>query len=289
MTPPDIPLYRGPGDPATPGRPSGIPLPPATMPGRRGLRMLKQWRYLAAFSDDLMLCAAAVRAGPVKQCFWAIWDRGEQQLREHTTSGTEVVQHMPGRLLVNDRDTGSRIGLQFEEQDGIEVLTPYPPGYAWTRKQGGVPVRGAVRLDRSVDLRNFEGFAIIDDWAGYPPRHVTWCWSAGVGESTDGQPVAWNLVEGVHDREEASERTVWVGGEPHEVGPVAFAEDLSGITFAEGGALDFTQEAVRSHRERKLIFRSAYEQPFGSFAGTLPGGITLTRALGVMERHDVVW
>ena len=30
-------------------------------------------------------------------------------------------------------------------------------------------------------------------------------------------------------------------------------------------------------------------QPFGTFAGALPGGIELAQGYGVMEEHDVRW
>jgi len=35
--------------------------------------------------------------------------------------------------------------------------------------------------------------------------------------------------------------------------------------------------------------RSEYEQPFGTFRGTLPGGLELAEGYGVMERHVAVW
>ena len=38
-----------------------------------------------------------------------------------------------------------------------------------------------------------------------------------------------------------------------------------------------------------LLMRSDYRQPFGTFAGTLPGGIELAEGYGVMEQHDVRW
>src|SRR3712207_7172060 len=51
--------------------------------------------------------------------------------------------------------------------------------------------------------------------SGYHARHTSWRWSAGIGRAKDGRRVAWNLVDGVHDAPEASERTVWLDGEPH--------------------------------------------------------------------------
>jgi hypothetical protein len=103
-----------------------------------------------------------------------------------------------------------------------------------------------------------------------------------------GRAVAWNLVDGVHDAPEASERSVWVDGEPHEVGPVAF-DGLSAIRFAEGGALGFSEWSAREDRTNALLLRSEYRQPFGEFSGSLPGGIELSEGYGVMESHDVWW
>ena len=131
--------------------------------------------------------------------------------------------------------------------------------------------------------------AFIDESAGYHDRHTAWKWSAGNGLTRDGRTVAWNLVTGVHDAPVNSERTVWVDGNPSEVGPVAFAPDLSQVTFAEGGSLEFTEWSAREEDMNILLMRSRYRQPFGTFSGTLPGGIELAQGYGVMEEHDVHW
>ncbi len=86
--------------------------------------------------------------------------------------------------------------------------------------------------------------------------------------------MAWNLVEGIHDAPEASERTVWVAGEPREVPPVAF-DGLRGV-----GGLRFEPVATRAQRENYLLIRSDYEQPFGTFSGELPGRRPAARGLG---------
>jgi hypothetical protein len=77
---------------------------------------------------------------------------------------------------------------------------------------------------------------------------------------------------------------VWVDGEPHEVEPLAFAEDLS-----EVGGLRFTEWSAREDHTNRLVMRSDYRQPFGSFEGELPGGLELESGYGVMEWHDVRW
>jgi hypothetical protein len=136
----------------------------------------------------------------------------------------------------------------------------------------------------SVLGRPFEGYGVIDDTAGYHARRTAWRWSAGVGIAESGARVAWNLVDGVHDGAESSERTVWIDGTPHHVGPLPFAADLSGV-----GNLRCEAVAVRARRERMLVLSSDYEQPFGRFTGSLPVAGNLREAWGVLERHDVRW
>ncbi len=263
-------------------------MPPARMPMFRGTRPLKRWRYVAVFCEELMACAAIVRVGPARQSFWAVLSREDSRLRERTRllPRRGAVELEPGRLRV--RDGGVALDLALEEGGGVQALCPHGRGYVWTRKQAGVPAHGTVALDGGPP-RAIEALAVLDDTAGYHARVTEWRWAAGVGASPAGTPLAFNLVEGVNDPMTGSERAVWVGGEPHEVAPVEFSEDLSRITAADGSALSFTAEAQRSHRENLLLVSSDYRAPFGTFAGTLPGGIELAHGLGVVEHHRARW
>jgi len=250
------------------------------MPSRQGLRPLKAWRYVGVFGPDLILCLATVRIGLARQAFWAVWDRDSGRLYQRTTLGRGTIRLDRGRARLRDRRVG--FDLRLEETAGIETVCASGRHYAWTRKQGGIRARGTVELDgarRSVDSR-----AVIDDTAAYYERHTCWRWSAGVGESRDGLALAWNLVSGVNDPLRNSERTVWIDGHPAEVGPSAFAADLSGVD-----GLRFRAEAIRERRENLLLVRSSYHQPFGAFSGQLPGGVQLAEGYGVMEEHDVWW
>jgi len=146
---------------------------------------------------------------------------------------------------------------------------------------------GAVTIGtRRLEVR---AHGVVDDSAGYHARRTAWRWCAGVGTLESGARVGWNLVVGLHDAPSSSERTVWVDGVAREVGPVDIAQDLSSVSFAEGGRLEFTARAARSHRERLLLVSSSYEQPFGDFAGSLPGAGRLSEGWGVMERHEARW
>ena len=115
-----------------------------------------------------------------------------------------------------------------------------------------------------------------------------WNWSAGVGTLTDGREVGWNLVEGVNDPPEQSERAIWVDGEPFEPGPSTFS-GLEAVSFEDGSEIECAAEAERSRVEKRGPISYSYRQPFGTFTGTLPGGLDLASGMGVMESHDATW
>jgi hypothetical protein len=265
--------------------PNVVPLPPQRLPLFYGGTLRKQWRYVSIWSPEISICAANVDVGPVRQEFWAVWDRAEGKLWEKTRLYHAKVHVPPGKVLVRDR--GVEIDITLEENDGFEVVTPVGDAYTWTRKQCGIRAHGTVRL-RGAE-RQVEAVALIDDNAGYHPRHTLWQWCGGAGYDTEGRAVAWSLIVGLNDSPHNSERTVWIEGQPTETSPVRFADDLSSLTFDSGETLFFQQESVRQRRDNLLLVRSAYRQPFGSFSGTLPGGITLRDGHGVMEWHQAVW
>jgi hypothetical protein len=268
-------------------RPTGVPLPPERMPAWRDGRPLKRWRYLGVYGPDVMLCVATARIGIVPIAWWAVWDRASRTLVESTHRGTGGVIVEPGHAAVTEGPVA--FDLEWDETAGVETVSPHGASYIWTRKQGGIGVRGTLQVqERSFAI---DASGVIDDSAGYHARETVWAWSAGVGVLQTGEAVAWNLVDGVHDFLEASERTVWVDGAPREVGPVRFARDLSSVgpVSADTPGLAFSAEATRARKENLLLLRSAYVQPFGTFSGTLPGGGELAEGYGVMESHDVRW
>ncbi len=263
-----------------------LPLPPAQMPRFRSGRPLKRWRYLGVYTSELMLCVGNARVGGVPQRWWAV-ALPNGTLLERTTTGRGGIELALDRVSVDARAArnGEEVSIELAlgERSPVEVVSPHGRSYIWTAKRAPVAVRGRVRVDqRTWELDGEHGF--IDDSGGYHARHTAWRWSAGIGRADDGRRVAWNFVDGVHDAPTASERTVWVDGEPREVEPQAFAPDLSRV-----GGLTFRQWSVREHSMSLGLVRSRYSQPFGTFGGELPGGVALTEGYGVMEDHDVTW
>lgn len=265
------------------------PVPPSHMPLFRGARPLKRWRYVGVFGEKLMACAATVQVGPAHQTFWAVLQRESATIRQRTRliPRRDALDLTPGRLCI--RDEGIMLELSLEEEVGIEATCPHGQAYVWTRKQAGVRARGVLTVGANPPLE-VDGLAVIDDTAGYHARVTEWRWAAGVGAGPDGTPLAFNLVEGVNDPPSGSERAVWVAGVPHEAPPVRFSHDLGTIASEDGASeLRFHAEAERRRSENLLLVRSDYRAPFGSFSGTLPGGIPLANGLGVVEHHRARW
>lgn len=266
----------------------------------RGSRPLKRWRYVGVFSDGLMACAALVQIGPARQSFWAVNLRDGSVRRERTRllprrREVELIQGqmtdsageaMAGRLRV--RDLGVDLDLQLDEGAPIEALCPHGSAEVWTRKQAGVRAHGTLAIDGGQP-RTIEALAVIDDTAGHHARETEWWWTAGVGTGPDGVTLAWNLVSGVNDPPQGSERAIWVDGRPSETAPVSFAADLSSVGCEDGSELRFAAETERTRHDSLLILSSDYRAPFGTFSGTLPGGVELARGLGVVEHHRARW
>ncbi len=226
----------------------------------------KSWCWVGAFGPDAMLCVARAQVGLLRRSWWAVWDGST--LHE----GARGVTVSPAGATV--RDGAVRIELALAGGRPIEVTT----GPAWTRKTP-LRVTGEATVGRTLAI---DAAGLLDESAGRHARRTAWRWSAGAGVATSGADVVWNLVEGLHDRM-PSERTVWVDGEPHEVGHQPF-DGLAGV----GGAR-FTTLATRAKRENYLVIASDYAQPFGTFAGSLPVAGELRAAWGVMERHEALW
>jgi hypothetical protein len=255
------------------------------MPLRSHGQTRKRWRYVGFYGPEVMLCAARAQVGPLGQCFWALWDRGSNESYANTRlrPGSREVRMDGPRIEIEAR--GLRASLLLGDSTPIETICPSGSGWGWTRKRVGVPISGTVEIPGKRWV--VDGHGVDDQSAGYQQRHTNWHWSAGIGQATDGRPVAWNLVEGINDPPANSERAIWIDGEPTEPAPVSF-NGVAGLEFADGGQLNFTPGSERTRNDNFLVFRSTYRHLFGDFRGSL-GGVELAEGFGVMEQHDAVW
>ena len=112
--------------------------------------MLKRWCYAGVYGPQVMLCAGVARIGPAPQAWWAVWDRQASRLTQRTRLlvGLDAVRVTPGEVSVADGDVEIRLTLDADA--GVEVYTPDPGGYVWTRKHEA-HARGHVRVgERSL-------------------------------------------------------------------------------------------------------------------------------------------
>ena len=276
----DLP-YRGSGA----DRPRGVPLPPDRLPLLRSGQLRKYWQYVSFWSRELSFCAARANVGPLRKEYWGVWDRASGQFRQGASLFTRRVQIEPNRVYVRDGDT--EIDVTFEDCASFEVYRTADHAYIWSRKDYCREARGVVR--HGGTQRTVAGAMFVDVNVGYHERHTHWRWAAGAGLDQHDRLVAFNAIIGLHDHPKTSERTIWVDGEEREIGPVAFSDDLSTVSFAEGGTLRFQPEALIEQHTNLLLIRSDYLHWFGIYTGTLPGGIELSEAPGVRERHDALW
>ena len=168
----------------------------------------------------------------------------------------------------------------------VESVCPNGEGeYVWTRKRADVPVECDVRVGErrwQVEARGME-----DESAGYHPRHTVWSWCAGVGRTADGRSVGWNLVSGINDPLQRSERAIWVDGEPFEPGPVSFEGlERSPSTTAPGSS---SAASASGEGAEPAGFPLHVPAAVRQLLGHAPGGLELERGLGVMEHHDAHW
>src|SRR5581483_7884429 len=165
------------------------------------------------------------------QSFWAVWHRQGGMLDSETLfARSRRVSVTPSQVTV--RSGSARLELAVSPTgEAVEVVNRHGRGEIWTRK---VPVRVHGHYTDGMEVHAVTADGLLDESAGYHARHTEWYWSAGVGTDIDGHPVTWNLVRGLHDGAEGSERAVWVHGRPAEVPPVVFGDELDEIRGADG-------------------------------------------------------
>lgn len=166
-----------------------------------------------------------------------------------------------------------------------------------TQKANLLPASGTLRAGgRLFSLA--DGFGGLDYSSGLLGRITAWRWAFGLGRTTAGLPLGFNLSDGL-SVEPGQENVVWAGKALHKVGPARFTFDAKHPEGAwqvrtEDGFIDlrFTGKGMHAEARNLGLVRSRFAQIAGSFTGTVRiGGVEhLVEALpGVTEDQYVVW
>ncbi len=287
----------------------------------------KRWVWLTLVTEQYLLALAVVHLGWGATAFVYVLDRRTRaMLMDRSYVG------VPGGCSVSDgceegcevrfrslrcaidlrRERGSsswRLEARAHEltvcasfdRDGapgaIATIGQVPDGgLHLTEKRALMPVRGHLLVGER--FTRLEGALCGFDYTqGMLARRTRWRWAFCMGQSTDGRPVAFNLVEGFNGGRECAG---WLDGQVAQLSPVKFAFErerpLAPWTMeSEDGTvrLRFRADAVHAARLSIGPMRSDFLQPAGTFSGTLevPGAraATIVDAPGVAEYQDVVW
>ena len=283
--PPSLPLRW---ETAAPPDTLPVAVPPARMAPLRGARPLKRWRYVAAFSDELMLCAATAAVGPARSSWWAVWDRRRGTLHERTRlAGPALVRFDHGGACACATAV-SRSTSSIDEGCAVESLNAHGNGYVWTRKQAARAVRGRVVVD---------GRELALDGPRRRRRHRRLPRARDRVVVVGGRrPRSRRRARGLErrrrrQRRTACQRALRVGRRRLRTRSARCASrpTCRPSTSPRATACDFAAEAVRERHDHLVVVRSDYRQPFGTFAGSLPGVGPVSGGLGVMEHHVARW
>ncbi len=174
-----------------------------------------------------------------------------------------------------------------------------------TEKRALAPVRGSARVG-SERIALDGGLGGVDLTFGLLARETRWNWAFLMGETTSGEPVALNLVEGFVGQPECAlfgERSLVALAEgrfelprprvdaPREERARTLAPWR--IRTSDGAAeLTFTPHAIHDEHLDLGALRSRFVQPIGRFSGTLrlaDRTLRLEGVPGVVEDQDVRW
>src|SRR4051812_41203575 len=99
------------------------PAAPLDRPFREG-RLRKRWRWIGAFSEELLLCAAIARIGPARVSWWAVWEREMRTLTENTRRRGHAVRLGADTIAVEDGLV--RMDLRVAPAgEAVETISPH--------------------------------------------------------------------------------------------------------------------------------------------------------------------
>lgn len=296
---------------------------------RTGLARLaaeKRWLYLCVSSPTLLLAGTVVSFGWSGGGFLYVFDRRERrlladhafrlpaklvELDDNAAEARGRLRGLRSQLLIE----ASRLGGQFfasapgllaevrlRPEGAPEPLTAVCPvpgdRVTMTQKSALIPAEGEVRVGGRT-FRLEEAFASLDYTHGFLARQTRWRWASGCGRLADGRRFGFNLVEG-HNDGLVTENGMWLEDRLWPLGRARFEFDPGrplepwAISTEDGSVrLFFQAEGVRSEDFDYRLVASQYEQPIGSFSGTVrtPEGeeLAVEGLPGVTENHRSVW
>lgn len=284
----------------------------------------KRWMYVIIVSDEVICCAAVVRMGYASNAFAFAIDRPQRKVIADVTAmgpvfaasvsrrageGAEAKFGLGSKQFSIDRPFGSKSyfvslrGPRLKLEARMSAANAPPPlsvinrltngRFSTTEKRALLEVEGSlVAGSKKVDLKGAWGG--YDYTAGLLERHTAWKWAFGMGRSSDGKPLAYNLTEGFVGEREC---VVWRDGQVDPVGAAHFSFDTRDALqpwhiHTDKLDVDFAPSYPHEERHNLMLVRSRFLQVGGDFRGklVLPNEtIAFEKLAGVTEDQDTLW
>lgn len=286
----------------------------------------KRWIYVILASDDVIFCAAVVRLGYAANAFAFAIDRATgRHIVNMTAAGPALVAsvskrsgegalglfQMGSKLISISRDWGSSDYVVEVRDHGVKLdarlsttNAPRPISvvaslkgdlFSTTEKGALLEVEGSLlAAGKRYDLKGAWGG--YDYTAGLLERRTAWKWAFGLGKSSQGKPIAYNLTEGFVGEREC---VAWVDGDVIRLPAARFEFDSNNAMkpwqIRTSGAcdVDFTPAYVHFEQRNVIVVQSTFKQVAGAFRGklVLPNSETIEfdKLAGVTEDQDTIW
>ena len=243
----------------------GLPLPPGRMPPLQRGRPLKRWRYVGVYGPELMLCVGDARVAGCRSAGgrWRCRTGRCARARRRAPRARRARVRRDVRSSSSCRGGAGRRGrLAARPLVHLDAQAGAASGARTVRRR-----RARVEVDGDAASSTS------------PPATTRATRLALVGRASavaaTAARVAWNLVDGVHDAPapasarsgSTASRTRWRPARSPTTSP-----GWAGCASRQWGA--------REDHTNRLVLRSDYLQPFGSFTGSFPVASSSSRATG---------
>jgi hypothetical protein len=239
-----------------------------------------------------------------------VWDRsGRFETRGYRVS---VHNHLDRQVRRFDIEVQERRGLPAvagslvlhedpARTQPLSALLPLGINRPMFTHKSACPANGLLEVGRErVVFTPDRCVGLLDYHKAYYPRHAFWRWATFATIDSTGSLLGVNLTHNViRDDARFNENCIWHGNQISLVGPARFniPEDPSqpwAIRTEDGGVdLQLMPQGLRRERVNVGLVRSAYDQPYGLYSGTLTdsGGLRhrVEKVFGLAEDHTSTW
>jgi hypothetical protein len=207
-------------------------------------------------------------------------------------SGQRSLPAVSGTLLFNEDPARTQ---------PLVVMLPLGPNRPMFSHKSACPASGVLEIGgEKVEFTPDRDVGLLDYHRAYYPRNTFWRWATFATIDASGNLLGVNLTHNIiKDDEQFNENCIWHGNSISLLGAARFdvPKDPTQpwtIRTTDGAVnLELTPQGLRRERVNLGLIRTAYDQPYGLYSGTLVDYTgrrhTVEKAFGVAEDHVATW